>query len=218
MPKRKVESLNGLRLEINSKERELFETAIYVNGFGKTMQGMGTAIGGLGLAGGLIIGAALFGQPVKDALDGAVDWVKDKADLGKQEWLDENITQPKYDEYINERENIWKRAADRMGLYAPALLDVTHPDNPTLRRVPDGARNIGLTWGGFNVNNTGGAGSAMRGAPYTFSEWETDESQPHKGEPPMTFAEWEVDQRNAEVRKRKSIVGVLFPWLIPVLL
>jgi hypothetical protein len=176
MPKRRVDELSGLRIELNEKERELAETAIYVNGFAKTAQGIGTAIGGLGLAGGLIIGAAVF----KKELNEVVDWVKDKADLGKQEWLDENITQEKYNEHVNQRNDFWITEAKKQGRYGPAVGDMKHPE-----------------WS-YAIEHMGK--DAL-----TFAEWEKE----YAGEPAMTFDEWAVNQRNEEVRKRKGIIPIL---------
>jgi len=175
MPKRRVDELSGLRFELNEKERDLVETAIYVNGFGKTAQGIGTAIGGLGLAGGLIIGAALWGAPAKEALDDLTDWFKDKADLGKQEWLDENITQEKYNEHVNQRNDFWIKEAKKQGRYGPAVGDMKHPE-----------------WSYAIVH--------MGKDALTFAEWELE----YAGEPAMTFDEWEVNQRNEEVKRRKN--------------
>jgi len=177
MPKRRVpdEQLHGLRIELNEKERDLVETAIYVNGFAKTAQGIGTAIGGLGLAGGLIIGAALWGAPAKEALDDLTGWIKDKADLGKQEWLDENITQEKYNEHVNQRNEFWIQEAKKQGRYGPAVGDMKHPE-----------------WS-YAITQMGKG-------PLTFAEWELE----YAGEPAMTFDEWEVNQRNQEVKRRKN--------------
>lgn len=178
MPKRRVpdEQLHGLRVELNSKERDLVETAIYVNGFGKAIQGIGTAVGGLGLAGGIIIGAAVF----KEELQGVADWFKDKADLGKQEWLDENITQEKYNEHVNQRNDFWIKEAKKQGRYGPAVGDMKHPE-----------------WSYAIVH--------MGKDALTFAEWELE----YAGEPAMTFEEWEVNQRNEEVKRRKNPLALL---------
>lgn len=184
MPKRRVpdEQLHGLRIELNSKEREILETAIYVNGFSKSLQGIGTAIGGLGLAGGIIIGAAVF----KEELQGVFDWWKDRIDLGKQEWLDENITQEKYNADINQREDFWKREAKKQGRYGPAIGD--HGN---------------ISWW-YALPPNGNAD------PLTFAEWELE----YAGEPAMTFDQWEVQQRNEEVTRRKNPLA-LFIRLLP---
>lgn len=182
MPKRRIPDgeLHGLRIELNEKERDLAETAIYVNGFAKTVQGIGTAIGGLGLAGGLVIAAAMFGQPAKEALDDVADWFKDKADLGRQEWLDENITQEKYNEHVNQRNDFWIKEAKKQGRYGPAVGDTKH--QPWWYAI-----------------------AHMGKDPLTFSEWELE----YAGEPAMTFDQWEVNQRNQEVQRRKNPLALL---------
>jgi len=115
MPKRRVRNLDGIRIELNERERELIEQAILVNGISGVARGLGNAVGGLGLGLGLV-GAVIIWK------EGA-DWVKDKMDLGTAEWIADNCSQEKYNAYLQERVNQWIKAAKKAGRYEPALGD-----------------------------------------------------------------------------------------------
>jgi len=113
MPKRRVDTLDGIRIELNERERELVEQAILVNGISGIARGLGNAIGGGALALGAVAGILLWKE--------GPAWFKDKMDLGTQEWLDENCSQEKYDAYIQTRTDEWIKAAKKQGRYAPAV-------------------------------------------------------------------------------------------------
>jgi len=144
VPKRRVpdEQLHGLRIELNTRERDLLEQAIYVNGATKTLQAAGNAISGMGLGLG-IVGAAIVVVEGVDRLTGFFE--EDRA-----EWERENLTLEKYNAYIMIRTNLWITAAKKAGRYEPAIGD---QENHSWWRYLDPASGVVLQ-------------------PMTFEEWE----------------------------------------------
>ena len=115
MPKRRVRNLDGIRIELNERERDLIEQAILVNGISGIAKALGNAIGGGALALGAVAAVLLWKE--------GPEWIKDKMDLGTAEWLKENCSQEKYDAYIQLRTDEWIKAAKKAGRYAPAIGD-----------------------------------------------------------------------------------------------
>jgi hypothetical protein len=146
MPKRRIrdQCLHGVRIELNEKERELLETAIYVRGASATIQGLGTAIAGLGIPLGIIGGVIIWKE--------GTGWFDDLMKEDKRKFLDENCTQVQYDAYLNERTEEWIEAASAAGRYAPAIGDA---DNYSAWHALDAS--AGPVW-----------------QPLTFQEWEAD--------------------------------------------
>lgn len=144
MPKRKVDRLDGLRIELNTKERELIETAIWVNGIGQATQGLGTAIAGIGIPL-AAIGAVIVWKE-------GTEWFDNLMTKDKQKFEDEVLTQANYDAYINSRTDEWIAAASALGRYAPAIGDA---DNYAAWHALDPA--AGVVW-----------------QPLTFEVWEMD--------------------------------------------
>jgi hypothetical protein len=97
MPKRRIkdECLHGLRIELNSKERELVQEAIWVNGAAQAVQGLGSAVQGLGIPLGIIGGVIVWKE--------GVEWFNNLMEKDKQDFEREVITQANYDAYINVR-------------------------------------------------------------------------------------------------------------------
>jgi hypothetical protein len=118
MPKRRVRNLDGIRIELNERERELIEQAILVNGISGIARGVGNAVGGLGLALGMV-GAVIVWKE-------GVGWFQDKLDREREQWLTENCSQEKYDAYVGARQARWEKAAQKLGRYAPAIGDRKH--------------------------------------------------------------------------------------------
>lgn len=144
MPKRRVpdEQLHGLRIEINERERDLLEQAIYINGASKTLQAVGNAVSGMGLGLG-IVGAAIV------AVEG-VDALTNFFERDRFEWEQKNLGQEKYDAYILIRINRWITAAKKAGRYQPAVGDP-----------------VNYSWWRYLDTSTG---ATMQ--PLTFEEWE----------------------------------------------
>jgi len=144
VPKRRVpdEQLHGLRIEINERERDLLEQAIYINGASKTLQAVGYAVSGMGLGLG-IVGAAIV---VVEGVDALTDFFE----RDRFEWEQKNLTQEKYNAYILVRVNRWIQAAKKAGRYAPSIGDA---ENTGWWSVLDPARGV-------------------VGQPMTFEEWE----------------------------------------------
>lgn len=120
MPKRRPEKLTAIRVEINERERELVEQAILVNGVSGVARGLGNAIGGLGLAVGMI-GAVIVWK------EGA-GWFKEKFDIEREQWIEEECSQEKYDEMVNSRQGRWEEAAKKAGRYGPGVGVRKHPE------------------------------------------------------------------------------------------
>jgi len=180
MPKRRVRNLDGIRIELNERERDLIEQAILVNGISGIARGLGNAIGGLGLALGAV-GAVLIWK------EGG-DWIKDKMDLGTEEWLKENCSQEKYDAYIQLRTAEWIKAAKKAGRYAPSIGDA---ENTAWWSVLDASR--------------GPVGQAL-----TFTNWE---AKAYPNDPPMLYDAW-CNEKKADITiKRRALVGTIFPPL-----
>lgn len=129
-------------MELNTRERDLLEQAIYVNGAAKTLQAVGNAISGAGLGLG-ILGAAIV-------ISEGVDWLGNFFERDEQQWVDENLTLEKYNAYIMIRTNLWITAAKKAGRYAPAIGD---QENHSWWRYLDPASGVVLQ-------------------PMTFEEWE----------------------------------------------
>lgn len=115
MPRRRVDRLQGIRVELNQTERDLLETQIWVGGISKTVQGLGVAAAGASLGLGIVAAAFVFEKEIDDV----VNWVKDKADLGKQEWEEEHLSTAEYNAFFDkewaERENRWLDMKMRTG-------------------------------------------------------------------------------------------------------
>lgn len=119
MPKRRPDRLDGLRIELNERERDLVEQAIIVRGITGTVQGLGTAVGGLGLALGIVGGVIVWKE--------GVGWFKDVLERDREKFLNEECSQEKYDAYINQRSREWIQEARKQGRYAPSIGDANHP-------------------------------------------------------------------------------------------
>jgi hypothetical protein len=179
MPKRKVDQLHGLRIELNQTERDLAEAYIWSNGISKTVQGLGTAVAGLGIPIGIIGGVIIWKEGTK--------WFQSLLDEDKQKFEDTELTQDKYDAYINQRSQEWAVEASKQGRYAPAIGDV---DNYSAWRNLDPAR-----------------GPVMQ--PLLFTTWEAA----NYDHPPLLFDEWANQKKASETRKRRAIVSTIFPPL-----
>ena len=142
MPKRRVDQLDGLRIELNERERDLVEQAIIVRGVTGTIQGVGNAVGGLGLALGILAGVIVWKE--------GVGWFKDVLERDREAFLAEECSPEKYTEYMNQRNRQWISEARKMGRYAPSIGDA---DNPSWWHQLDSS--LGP------VNQ-----------PFTFEEWE----------------------------------------------
>jgi len=118
MPKRRPEKLTGIRIELQDRDRELVEGAMLVNGISGVARGVGNAIGGLGLALGMI-GAVIVWKE-------GPGWFREKLDLEREQWLQEECSQEKYDEMVNSRQGLWEKAAKKAGRYGPAVGDRKH--------------------------------------------------------------------------------------------
>jgi len=146
MPKRRVpdEQLHGVRVELNTRERDLIEQAIYVNGAAKALQAAGNAISGAGLGLGILAGAIVV-------IEGA-DKLFSFFEQDRAGWERENLTLEKYNAYIMIRTDEWIRAAKKAGRYAPAIGD---DENTAWWSALDPAR--GPVW-----------------QPLTFEHWELE--------------------------------------------
>ena len=120
MPKRRVDKLDGIRIELNERERELIEQAILVNGISGVARGVGNAVGGLGLALGLVAGVIAWKE--------GVGWFQDKLDREREQWIQEECSQEKYDEMVNSRQGRWEEAAKKAGRYGPGVGVTAHPE------------------------------------------------------------------------------------------
>jgi hypothetical protein len=175
MPKRNPRHLDALRIEVNDRERELIEQAILVNGISGVARGLGNAVGGLGLALGAI-GAVIVWK------EGA-GWFKEKLDIEREEWIQEECSQEKYNEMAAARQGQWEKAAKQVGRYGPAVGD--HGN---------------LAWW-YALPPNGNA------EPLTFEEWELE-----LGPLPL-YDEWCVEKRRVATTRRRSLVSILFPPL-----
>jgi hypothetical protein len=120
MPKRRVDKLDGIRIELNERERELIEQAILVNGLSGVARGIGNAVGGLGLALGIVAGVIAWKE--------GVGWFQDKLDREREQWIQEECSQEKYDEMVNSRQGRWEKAAKKAGRYGPGVGVRKHPE------------------------------------------------------------------------------------------
>ena len=180
MPIRRPEKLTGLRIELQQRDRELVEQAILVNGISGVARGVGNAIGGLGLAVGLV-GAVLVWKEGGDFLRKILE--KDRAD-----WEKKNLTQAKYDAYLQLRTDEWIKAAKKAGRYAPAIGDAENT----------------AWWSALDASR-GPVHQAL-----TFTDWE---AKAYPNDPPMLYDAW-CNEKKAEITvKRRALVGTIFPPL-----
>ena len=186
MPKRRVpdKQLHGVRVELNTRERDLIEQAIYINGAAKTLQAAGNAISGAGLGLGILAAAIVV-------VEGA-DKLFSFFEQDRAGWERENLTLEKYNAYIRIRTDEWIRAAKIAGRYAPAIGDDENP-----------------SWWAVLVDRT--AMDPLAGVPeqpLTFGEWELEN---YPDDPPMTFEIWSNAKRAEATRERERKLG--YGWL-----
>lgn len=178
MPKRNPRHLDALRIEVNDRERDLIEQAIIVNGISGVARGLGNAVGGLGLAMGAVAAVLVWKE--------GGDWIKDKMDLGAQEWLDENCSQENYNAYIQVRTDEWIKAAKMAGRYAPAIGDAENT----------------AWWSALDASR-GPVHQAL-----TFTDWE---AKAYPGNPPMLYDAW-CNEKRAEITvQKRALIGTIFP-------
>jgi len=176
-PKRNPRHLDALRIEVNDRERDLIEQAIIGNTVGKVAQGVGNMFSGMGLGFGIFAAAVVFIEGVETV----TKWFEhDRA-----KWDAANLTQARYDAYIQTRTDEWIAAAKADGRYEPAIGDEANKSwwrkiNPLL---------------------------SARHKPLTYAEWERQTY----GKPPMLFDEWSNSERAKATREREKKLG--YGWL-----
>lgn len=89
MPRRKPDQVIEQRRSLGSYERQLEQDRITVQGMqaiATAVSGIASGIGGLGIGGGLLLGAMFFKEDLKDLLDTVKDFLPDDPDFGSPEW------------------------------------------------------------------------------------------------------------------------------------
>jgi len=110
-------------------------------------------------------------------------WFKEKFDIEREQWIQEECSQEKYDEMAASRVSQWEKAAKQVGRYGPAIND--HGN---------------LAWW-YALPPNGNA------EPLTFEEWELG-----KGPLPL-YDQWCLEKRRVATGQRRTLASILFPPL-----
>jgi len=156
MPKRRPEKLHGIRLELQERDREILEGAIWGRLAGQTLTAAGTAIGGLGLAAGIVAGVIVWKE--------GMQYFQNFLDKDKEKFEKEVLSQENYSRYIQQRSDAWVIEASKQGRYAPAI---GNEDNHSAWRNLDpasGAVHQALTFEVFEAEN-------YDGPPLLYEQW-----------------------------------------------